>query len=354
MTELIPADLTVDRLTALIAACELVLRAERKSPQTIKTYLDGLHRYRTWCSLHAAEPMSRTTLNQWIVAMLDAGRAPGTARTRQLAVRRSTAWLIIEGLLPADPFCGVKAPKVDQPDVEPPTDDELRALIAACAAPAVPVGLNIAASAERLPHRRDEAIVRIMFETSIRTGEVVALEVGISTWSTAWSISAVARVSQAESSRSDRPPLRRYACTSISKTGTVSPSQATCGSASAGDAAATTGCRDLRRRAQRAGIEGFHPHKLRHTAAHPLARTRRHRIRVDGHGGLDPHRHARALHPRPSLRTCRARSSSAQPRGSVGVQVDALEDQALPLWRGGCAQLRSDPIRSASASSCSA
>ena len=29
-----------------------------------------------------------------------------------------------------------------------------------------------------------------------------------------------------------------------------------------------TGVRQIRRRADRAGIEGFHPHKLRHTAAH--------------------------------------------------------------------------------------
>ena len=63
MTEPIPADLTADRLIALIASWELALRVERKSPQTIKVYRDGLHRYLTWCSLHGAEPMDRTSLN---------------------------------------------------------------------------------------------------------------------------------------------------------------------------------------------------------------------------------------------------------------------------------------------------
>ncbi len=76
MTEPIPADLTTDRLTDLIGSCELVLRAERKSSGTIKTYGDGLRRYLTWCAEHGAEPMNRTTLNRWIVAMLEAGRAP--------------------------------------------------------------------------------------------------------------------------------------------------------------------------------------------------------------------------------------------------------------------------------------
>ncbi len=130
-----PCDLTADRLTSLIASWELLLRAERKSPQTITTYLDGLHRYLAWCSQHGAEPMNRTSLNRFVADLLDAGRAAGTARMRQLAVRRFTTWLIIEGHLPADPFWGMKAPKVDQPVVEPLTDDELRALIGACTAP---------------------------------------------------------------------------------------------------------------------------------------------------------------------------------------------------------------------------
>lgn len=122
--------------------------------------------------------MNRTSLNHFVAGMLDAGPAAGTARVRQLAVRRFTAWLIVEGHLTADPFWGVKAPKVDQPVVESLTDDELRALIKACAALGGIDGTTFTAPGERLHHRRDEAIVRLMFETGIRTGEVVALEIG--------------------------------------------------------------------------------------------------------------------------------------------------------------------------------
>lgn len=60
MTEPIPADLTTYRLTALIGSGELVLRVERKSSGTIKTYGDGLRRYLRWCAEHGAEPMNRT------------------------------------------------------------------------------------------------------------------------------------------------------------------------------------------------------------------------------------------------------------------------------------------------------
>jgi len=169
-----------------------VLRAERKSPQTIKVYRDGLHRYLTWRSLHTAEPMNRTSLNRFVAGLLDAGRAAGTARVRQLAVRRFTAWLIIEGRLPADPFQKVTAPKVDQPVVDPLTDDELRALIRACAAPH---GTG--------PHEH-----RLAHASDLWLGE----------------------------------RGRSFGYDGLS--------------------------RALRRRAQRAGLEGFLPHKLRHTAAH--------------------------------------------------------------------------------------
>jgi hypothetical protein len=64
----------------------------------------------------------------------------------------------------ADPFCGVKAPKVNQPVVEFLTDDELRALIKACAALDGIHGPDFTAPGERLHHRRDEMIVRLMFE----------------------------------------------------------------------------------------------------------------------------------------------------------------------------------------------
>ena len=203
MTEPIPADLTAERLIALITSWELVLRAERKSPQTIKVYRDGLHRYLTWCSLHGAEPMNRTSLNRFVVGLLDAGRAAGTARVRQLAVRRFTAWLIVEGRLPADPFQGMTAPKVDQPVVDPLTDDELRALIRACAAPG---RLNGSGPNEPLHHRRDEAIIRLMLETGVRVGEVVALETRDLDLTNALVTVRRGKGGKAESFPSGRPP----------------------------------------------------------------------------------------------------------------------------------------------------
>ncbi len=70
---------------------------------------------------------------------------------------------------PATPSWGVKGPAQRRPIVLPLTDDQLRALIATCTSPLHRPG-------ERLHHRRDEALIRLMAETGIRAGEVAALE----------------------------------------------------------------------------------------------------------------------------------------------------------------------------------
>ena len=157
-----------------IADWQTALRAENKSLGTIFTYSDGATRYLRWCAEADLLPMSRAALNFWIAGLLDAGSSPGTARIRQLAVRRFASCLTAGGEIAADPFPGVKAPRYEPPLVEPLTDAELRALIATCAVPDNPTTWK-SRPEHALNDRRDEAIIRLMFETAIRSGELVDL-----------------------------------------------------------------------------------------------------------------------------------------------------------------------------------
>ena len=93
----------------------LALRAERKSPSTLKTYGDGVRFYLRWSQDSGREPLERDSLRTWVAEL-----------------------------------------------VEPLTDDQLRDLIAACQPP------RGATPAEAQRHRRDEAIVRLMLETGAR------------------------------------------------------------------------------------------------------------------------------------------------------------------------------------------
>ena len=188
-----------------LADWQTALRAENKSPGTIAIYADGATRYLRWCADGDHLPMSRAALNSWIAGLLDAGAAPGTARIRQLAVRRFASWLTAGGEIHTDPFPGVKAPRVEPPLVEPLTDDELRALIATCAVARRPTPAE-----DTLHHRRDEAIIRLMFETAIRSGELIDLQLDdLDLVGAADHHPPRQGRTRGESSRSARPPPRR-------------------------------------------------------------------------------------------------------------------------------------------------
>jgi len=152
-------------LAALLPSWELALRAERKSPQTIKSYGDGVRAFLRWCGERGHSPaLDRELVKGFVADVLDGGAEPSTARARQLGVRRFSAWLEEEGEIDTDPLLGLKAPKLDAKVTESLTEAELRKLIKAC-------------GGREFRDRRDEAIVRLMAETGMRAGEVTGLTV---------------------------------------------------------------------------------------------------------------------------------------------------------------------------------
>ncbi len=81
--------LTAPDLAALLPSWELALRAERKSPQTIKSYAEGVRQYLRWCSDNDRPlVLDRHQLAGFVDSVLTAGLQPATARSRQLGVRR--------------------------------------------------------------------------------------------------------------------------------------------------------------------------------------------------------------------------------------------------------------------------
>lgn len=259
----VPQALTVTDLTLLGDSWQLSLRADRKSPATLKTYGDGLRAYLLWCADQQADALVRTSLRAWVANLLDTGAKPATARSRQLAVRRFTAWLTEEGEIDADPFIGVKAPKLDTHVIEPLTEDQLRALLKACTPPAG------AEHGQMLRHRRDEAILRLMLETGARAGEVVALDVADVDLTAGTAI-----VRRGKGGKGRVVPFGPHTAKAIDRYKRLRTRHRLAdtppmwlgdrGKAFSYDALHKT----LGERARAAGISGFHPHLLRHTAAH--------------------------------------------------------------------------------------
>lgn len=247
----------------LAQSWHLALRAQRKSPQTLKVYGDGVRMYLSWCAEKDVEPITRAGLNLWVSELLDAGSAAATARSRQLAVRRFAAWLAEEGEIPADPFLGVKSPKLDEQVIEPLTDLELRALLKACQPP------KGAEPKVALRHRRDEAMIRLMFETGMRAGEVIGL-----TLEDVDLANGTAIVRRGKGGKGRVVPFGPDASLALDRYLRLRRGHRLADSADLwlGDRGKRFSYdalhKSLRERADTAGITGFHPHRLRHTAAH--------------------------------------------------------------------------------------
>jgi site-specific recombinase XerD len=155
----------VPDLAALLPSWQLAMRAERKSAATVASYTEGVLAFLRWAENANVTPeITKTNVQAFTADLLDAGAQAATARARHMALRRFAAWLAEEGELDSNPLLGVKPPKLDQKVVDALTDEQLRLLVKAC-------------SGKELIDRRDEAIVRLMAETGLRAGEVLAMQV---------------------------------------------------------------------------------------------------------------------------------------------------------------------------------
>lgn len=251
-------------LAALVPSWRLHLLAERKAEGTIRTYLAGVQPYLDWCEVGAHDPLNRAILQAWTAELLDTGRSPSTAKTRMMAVRHFSRWLADEGEIAADPFLRMKPPKVDQPIVPVLTEAQLRALVKACAPPTAEERTGLPS----LRHRRDEAIVRLLLGTGMRASECLNLEVGDVDLTQNTVV-----IRRGKGGKGRTVPFGAQAAKALDRYLRVRRLHRLAGGprlwlGDRGRELAYNGLYwALGQRAAVAGIEGFHPHLLRHTSA---------------------------------------------------------------------------------------
>ena len=243
-------------LAALLPSWELALRSERKSAQTVKSYGDGVRAYLRWCDQTGQPPiLDRNAVRAFVTDLLDGGAEPATARSRQLAVRRFSQWLADEGEQDEDPLIGLRAPKLDQKKTDSLTDEQLAALFKVCAG-------------RDLRDRRDEAILRMMAETGMRAGEVCGMTVADVDLP-----HGRLTVRRGKGGRARVVPISPQTARAIDRYLRVRRTHRLADTAALwlgdrGKELAYYGLhKALKRRADMAGVGGFHPHLLRHTAA---------------------------------------------------------------------------------------
>jgi site-specific recombinase XerD len=242
---------------ALVESFKIALTAARRSRSTLRIYLSSLDRYAQWCNENGHPfVIDRGQVSAWIAGILDVGAQPATAAARLAGVRQFSKWLADEGEIDSDPLLRLNAPKGDMPVTPVLSDDELRALIKAC-------------QGKSLRDRRDEAIVRLMAETGLRSAELLALEV-LDVDLTQGS----AHVRRGKGGKGRIVPfgpqtaraLDRYI--RLRRTHPAAATKALWLGARTRQSLGPHGLRvTLLERAEAAGIKGFHPHVLRHTFA---------------------------------------------------------------------------------------
>jgi site-specific recombinase XerD len=151
----------------LLESFTISLKAARRSDKTVKSYRLGITQYMDYCGANNL-PMAleRGQVQAWMVHMHDRGLAPATVAARLAGIRQLSKWLSSpdEGILDTDPLLRLNAPKQDTPIVPVLTADELKAMFKAC-------------QGTEFRDRRDEAMVRLMSETAMRVSDVLGLDV---------------------------------------------------------------------------------------------------------------------------------------------------------------------------------
>jgi site-specific recombinase XerD len=245
-------------MSAAIGSYRRHLRAENKSANTITMYLGALEKFAAYAREQGMPAtirgIRREHIEAWLVAIQEAGRKPATVGAYYRSLQPFWKWAIDEGELDSSPMARMKPPEVPEVPVPVLTEDQITHLLKACAGSA-------------MEDRRDEAIVRLFLDSGMRRAEMAGLRVedvdldeGIAIVlgkgrrpracpfgkQTARGIDRYLRLRDRHP-KSDTPMLW------IGFRGPLT-----------GDGIMQM----LQRRGAAAGIDGLHPHQLRHTFAH--------------------------------------------------------------------------------------
>lgn len=156
---------TLPTLSDLLPSWELRLTAQRKSPRTIQSYVESARQFIAFLEAKGmptvAPDITGEHLDAFIVDQLERNK-PATAAVRYRSLQQLWKWMEAEGEVADTPFRKMKPPKIDEVPVPIFTDEETRALLAACAG----AGFE---------ERRDTAIMRMFDGTGVRLAELANL-----------------------------------------------------------------------------------------------------------------------------------------------------------------------------------
>jgi site-specific recombinase XerD len=154
----------------MIGSFDLHLRAERKSPKTIRTYIEAAQWFAAAhlipAGLSSWDDVKARHVQEWTVTLL--GRYSDAYANNQFrALQQFFKWHATEDPDEprANPVVGLKPPKVSDKLVPVFTEDELAAILATC-------------KGGGFQNRRDYAVISLFKDAGVRLSELARLAVG--------------------------------------------------------------------------------------------------------------------------------------------------------------------------------
>lgn len=251
----------VEDLTDLLASWQRTLRLARLSQATLRTYGSSVAHFAAWLAAQADPPatieeISREHIQGWLGAMIEAGHRGWTINTRFANLRTFFRWLVDEGELERSPMRGVRQPKIVETPVPVLTGDEVRRMLDTCD--------------NSFEGKRDRAMILVFADCGLRWSEAANLRLddidmdlqvlrvmgkGGRPRAVPYGDRTAEALDRYLRARRRHPRAAKTDRLWVGRQGGMS----------------AHGVRwNLNERARRAGVVGFHPHRLRHTAAHEL------------------------------------------------------------------------------------
>ena len=144
----------------------ITLRAENKSPSTIRSYHEAITRLSEYLATQGhslrLEEITGRDVQGFLAAQLERLK-PGTAANRYRSLRQFFRWAVTEGEIAADPMGRIKPPRVPMDPPAVVSEADMRKLLAICQ------------GGRSFDDRRDFAILAVLYDTGLRRAELAGL-----------------------------------------------------------------------------------------------------------------------------------------------------------------------------------
>lgn len=241
----------------LARSFERSLLAENKAPATIAVYGSAVQRLAEFLE-SAGMPTTVSSIRrehiEAFIADLLSRFKPATANNRYRALQAFFRWCLEEGEIEQSPMRNMRPPQVPEHPVPIVSEAELSKLLRTC-------------DGKEFEERRDLAILRLLLDTGMRRGELVGMSVSDVDFeaNVALVVGKGRRPRACPFGRKTAQALDRYL---RARQGHPMNHLETLWLGRRGPVTDSGILQVVRKRGRQAGLEGLHPHQLRHQFAH--------------------------------------------------------------------------------------